>query len=154
MQDHRVPPPSRPSGRSGLRRKVDAGAAVLVVEDDLELGALLADLLSDAGYVPSHVPSAERAFERLEAQPFDLVLTDVHLSGVADGLSVLYAVRRIGHRTPVVVMTAFGSPGLARRALADGAAACLSKPVRMSDLLECVERCLDGRHVPGRDAAG
>lgn len=58
------------------------GAAILVVDDEEAVSALLARLLIDLGHRPTTVASGEAALEALARQPFDLILTDIKMPGM------------------------------------------------------------------------
>ena len=120
--------------RSGL-----APLAILVVEDDEDLGAYLVDLLTDVGHQATWMRSAELAIERLTTSTFDVLLTDVRLGGAMNGIALVERVKRAQRQEVVLVMTAFGSPDVVESALAAGAVACLSKPFRSAELLGCIE---------------
>jgi two-component system, OmpR family, response regulator CpxR len=79
---------------------------VLVVEDDAELAALLADYLGREGYTVRHAPDGDTGLALAEAGGCCLVLLDVMLPG-RDGIEVLRALRR-SSALPVIMLTARG----------------------------------------------
>jgi DNA-binding response OmpR family regulator len=60
---------------------VGAGKRILVVDDDPEIKELVAEVLESRGYTVVTVASAEEALEAMGRSPFDLVISDLHLSG-------------------------------------------------------------------------
>ncbi len=58
------------------------GAAILVVDDEEAVSALLARLLTDLGHRPTTVASGEAALEAIARQSFDLILTDIKMPGM------------------------------------------------------------------------
>ncbi|HVS12368.1 MAG TPA: sigma-54 dependent transcriptional regulator [Thermoanaerobaculia bacterium] len=127
-------------------------ARLLVVEDRDSLRRLLERALGGAGYQVVAVGDVASARGLLERQPFSLVLTDLKLPD-GDGLEVLRASRAAQPRTPVVVMTAFGSVASAVEAMKRGAADFLEKPVEIDELIALVgARVGDRPGAPG--AAG
>jgi DNA-binding NtrC family response regulator len=114
---------------------------VLIVDDDLEMRAMLRDVLVRSGF---HVEEAASSDElrRLppRVEPAAIIL-DHEMPGDW-GLEVLPALRKTYPEAAVVFTTAFGGPAMWEAAERAGAAACLSKPFRMGDLLATVRRVL------------
>lgn len=119
-------------------------AAILLVEDDAGHRALLRDELSDAGYRVCAVADAEVALARLDAEAFDLVLSDLRLPG-ASGLDLLARCRRLAAAPGFIIITAFGTIPQAVQALRQGADDFLTKPVDLDHLVLAVERVLQTR---------
>jgi CheY-like chemotaxis protein/anti-sigma regulatory factor (Ser/Thr protein kinase) len=101
-------------------------ARVLVVEDSPEQARMIAGLLEAADLQVELAPDGAAAVRALAERAPDLVLTDLIMPG-RDGLQVVEAVRREHPEIPVVLMTAFGSEEIARRALQKGAASYVPK---------------------------
>src|SRR3984893_2771539 len=74
----------------------------------------------------------------------DLVLTDLKLPGM-DGLELLAAIRRQNMRSPVIVMTAFGSIEVAVEAMKSGAVDFLLKPFSLDHMMAVVHKALEVR---------
>jgi CheY-like chemotaxis protein len=66
-----------------------------------------------------------------------LIITDHRMPG-ATGLEVLAHMRRVGLGIPLILITAFGEPGLHAEARRLGAAAVLDKPFELEDLVATV----------------
>ncbi|MBX3190943.1 MAG: sigma-54-dependent Fis family transcriptional regulator [Labilithrix sp.] len=121
----------------------NAGADVLVVDDDEAIGKVLVALLEQRGFAASHVASAEEAVAALEARPFDLVLSDVRMPGM-DGMALLDHVGARFPGLPVVLLTAHGSVALAVDAMRRGAADFVQKPFDKDEIGYVVEKALAG----------
>ncbi|MCC7140450.1 MAG: sigma-54-dependent Fis family transcriptional regulator [Planctomycetes bacterium] len=123
-------------------------ARLLIVEDEPNARAALGEVFS-----PRHsvrlAEDFEAGLEALRNEHFDLVLTDVVLPGGKDGMDLLPEVRRLHPRTPVVVMTAYGTIEKAKRALRDGAYDFLEKPLDLPRLRLIVESALRAREEGG-----
>ena len=81
----------------------------------------------------------------LREQEFDLVLQDMNFSrGTTgeEGLELLAAIRRLRPRLPVILITAWGSIGLAVEGMKAGAADFVTKPWSNAQLLQAVETAL------------
>ena len=121
-----------------------SGEHLLVVEDDQEMRDLLRKVLAKEGYRVSLAADGREALVELDRNPFDLVVTDM-LMPHSGGLELLEATHRNHPNLPVIIVTAFGDWGTYSRALSLGAAAFISKPLRMSELIAAVHAALAGR---------
>ncbi len=79
-------------------------AKILYVEDDAELRYSVAKLLTAEWHTVETVDSGEEALLRLKSAQFDLVILDLNLPDL-DGQSVCSEFRRIGGKTPVLMLT-------------------------------------------------
>ena len=93
---------------------------VLVVDDEVSNAELTALALRDAGHDAEFVNGGRQALDRLEASAFESVVTDLRMAP-PDGLALLGEVRRRWPQTAVVLMTAYATLDVARRALREGA---------------------------------
>ena len=114
---------------------------VLVVDDEPDLLELLELTLSRMGLDTSRAQSVAEAIKTLDAQSFDLCLTDMRLPD-GEGLRVVEHITEKGLDVPVAVITAFGSPENAVAALKAGAFDYLAKPVSLDQLRTLVRSAL------------
>jgi DNA-binding NtrC family response regulator len=121
-------------------------ADILVVEDKESLRTMLRRTLEPRGYTVEEAADAYEARRRLQAARFLVVLTDLRLPA-GSGFDVLQAAREADAQTPVIVMTAFGTVEEAVRAMKEGAADFLTKPVDTDHLLLLLERAMDRRRL-------
>ena len=122
---------------------------VLVVDDEPDLLELLELTLSRMGLDTTRAQSVAEAVALLDAQPFDLCLTDMRLPD-GQGLAVVEHITREGLDVPVAVITAFGSAENAVAALKAGAFDYLAKPVALEQLRALVKQALK---VPEKPSA-
>jgi CheY-like chemotaxis protein len=115
---------------------------LLVVEDEVPIREVLCSILEDEGYRVVGVGDGRAALAALAAERFDLVLSDTMMPRL-DGVGLARALAADpGLRTiPLVLMSALRS-GPAREV---PHAAFLSKPFDLYELLDTVERILNGR---------
>jgi len=78
---------------------------ILLVEDDLNLGEVIRDLLEMKGFEVVLFRDGETAARRFPKEPFDLGLIDVMLP-VMDGFELARAIRKIDRRIPLIFLTA------------------------------------------------
>ena len=90
--------------------------------------------------------SAEEAFNVLEAEKFDVVLTDLRMSGES-GMSVIDFAIRHASDSICIMMTAYGEVDLAVEAMKRGAFDFLSKPVNLEKLELLIKRGLNERKL-------
>jgi two-component system OmpR family response regulator len=118
-------------------------AHLLIVEDDAEMRDLLRKVLEKEGYRISVAGDGREAIASLSRKPYDLVVTDM-LMPDDGGLELLRAIRQIHPPLPVIIITAFGDWGSYSRALELGAAAFISKPLKMAELIAAIQTALAG----------
>src|SRR5262245_38465653 len=103
-------------------------ADILVVEDKESLRTMLRKTLEGRGYSVEEAGDAYEARRRLLGSRHLVVLSDLKLPA-GSGFDVLEAARETDPDLPVIVMTAFGTVEDAVRAMKEGAADFLMKPV-------------------------
>ena len=124
-----------------------ADRRILVVDDDPEAANLTARSLELFG-VADHVAtaaSAGNAHQKMLAEPFDLVITDLHMPGV-DGLTLLGQIRAHYPNIRLVLLTGDISPEIESRAHQAGVHCCISKPFPAERLAATILALLD---MPG-----
>jgi signal transduction histidine kinase/ActR/RegA family two-component response regulator len=123
-----------------------AQARVLLVDDNAVNRLLVEELLGMAGLRPDSVDSGTAAVDRLRAQPYDLVLMDVHMPGM-DGLEATRAIRALPHarNLPILAMTASVLQDERQACLDAGMNAHLAKPIDTSQLFGAVLHWLSRR---------
>jgi DNA-binding NtrC family response regulator len=104
---------------------------ILVVDDEALIRWSLAEVLRRSGHTVIEATSAREALDAISpSSSVDAVLLDYRLPDSAD-LRLLEQIRRRLPRSPVVLMTAFGTPEMVQAALDLGAYRVLSKPFDM-----------------------
>jgi two-component system response regulator AtoC len=116
--------------------------SVLVVDDDAQIRALLADLLKGNGYAVREAKTGAEAIAAVEKQRPDLVMMDVKLPD-QDGLDVLKTLKKAKPELEVIVMTAFGGSSSAIKAMEHGAYDYVTKPFEIDDLLAALKRVFE-----------
>lgn len=105
---------------------------VLVVDDEPSVRDSLDRLLRLEGYGVATASHGTAAIEVLQTGTIHIVLLDVNL-GPENGWDLCHHIRQMAPDLPVIIITA--RDGVAPRALAAGARACLQKPLSVSGLL-------------------
>jgi two-component system, OmpR family, response regulator len=83
-----------------------ANAKILIVEDDPEIGRLLAQTVQENGMIPTVAEDGRVMNALLRSNEFDLIILDVMLPG-EDGLSICKRLRS-ERTTPIILLTALG----------------------------------------------
>ena len=115
---------------------------ILLVEDSSAMRAFVrAALEEDAGIEIVEASSGFEALRLLPRQPYDLVITDIHMPDI-NGLEVISFMRKSdAHKaTPLLIISTEAAARDRDRALALGADGFLSKPFEASALKEAVAR--------------
>jgi CheY-like chemotaxis protein len=112
------------------------GATVLIVEDDDAMRAMLRDALEREGYEVIERPDGDSLAILLEGEPCDAVVLDKEMPGGPNGLDLLAFLRTRFPALPVILVTAFGGPDIAREARLRGAHTYLEKPFRVAAILD------------------
>ncbi len=132
---------------------------ILIVDDDHAVLASLELLLKQAGYRSMTADTPEAALAALAAGDVALVLQDMNFSRTTsgnEGLDLLRRVRETAPGIPVILITAWGSIGLAVEGMKTGAADFITKPWTREQILGSVGTALglaeEGAHAAPTDA--
>jgi len=122
----------------GITSSSCAGKA-LIIEDDEGMRSLLEDFFKEEGFEVDSVSNGSEAFRILVRDAFDLIITDIRMPGLT-GLDILPGIKRLHPEAPIIVITAFGSEEVHRKAMKRGATAYLEKPLHFSELRTMVQK--------------
>ncbi len=111
--------------------------SILVVDDEERQREIYRDILQDEGYAAVTVPSGESALRLLAQKRFDLVITDLNLTGMT-GVQLLSEILQADPTVAVVLITGYPSIQSAIEATKKGVYTYLEKPVDRDQLLEVV----------------
>jgi DNA-binding NtrC family response regulator len=114
---------------------------ILVVDDDDVIRDTLCELLS-ADYSCQAAETAEAALAKLEAQGFDVVLTDISMPGL-NGRELLPKVVELYPGTPVIIISGHSDQEQAQNLLSHGAFDFLLKPFRLEAVEASVKRAIE-----------
>jgi DNA-binding NtrC family response regulator len=116
--------------------------AILIVDDEERQREIYRDILEDEGYGAETAPSGERALELLAQKRFDLVLTDLNLTGMT-GVQLLKEILAADPTIAVVLITGYPSIQSAIEATKRGVYQYLEKPVDRDTLLGVVDEVFE-----------
>jgi DNA-binding response OmpR family regulator len=112
----------------------DAGMRVLLVEDEPGVQRFVVKGLREQAYAVDTVTSGKDALYQADINTYDLIILDVMIPGM-DGFQVCRNLRKAGHRTPVLMLTARDAVEDRIAGLDHGADDYLTKPFEFRELL-------------------
>jgi two-component system response regulator FixJ len=119
-----------------------AAAHITIVDDDASVRESMSSLLRSVGYVVHEVGSGEALVACIVLDQTDCVISDIRMPGMS-GLELQRRLAVSHPRLPVILMTAHASDEEVRlRALKDGAADYLAKPLDEETVLRAIETAL------------
>ncbi len=108
-------------------------ARILVVDNDEGLVHFLRRLFARSGHDVASCTDGMTALAMLRQEAFDIILLDYKMPGL-NGLETLSEIKRLQVKTPVIIMTAFGTSETAIEAMKRGAYDYLLKPFDTEEL--------------------
>ncbi|MPZ78806.1 MAG: response regulator [Deltaproteobacteria bacterium] len=109
--------------------------SILLVEDNALARRNMVVFFTARGYQVSEADRGEDAIRLIrDIDNFDVVITDLRMPGMIDGLDVLRYQSEVSPGTKSILMTGFGSDQIKNQAISIGAV-YLDKPIRLNDLL-------------------
>jgi len=113
---------------------------------------MIQTVLLDEGFSVDTAGSALEALERLEYDPVDLAIVDLCLPDV-NGLDIAEAIRMLDPGTPVILITAYGTPSLEMLASHPAISHYVHKPFVLDRLLNLVHTSVRRHPRSGRGMA-
>ncbi len=115
---------------------------VVIAEDEAIIRLDLKEILQDEGYdVVGETGRGDEAVELVRTCNPDLVILDVKMPG-SDGLTAARAIRDLGGKVAVLILTAFSQRNLIDEARDAGVAAYLVKPFQRAELVPAIGRAV------------
>jgi len=115
---------------------------ILIADDEPDVLDLCRRILVAEGYRVETVQTGDEALDRLQQQPFDLLLTDIKMPGL-NGLETARAAKELSPELVCVTMTGFSTMDTAIEALKLGIADFVLKPFTPEELSLSVSRALE-----------
>jgi CheY-like chemotaxis protein len=115
------------------------GATVLVVDDEADVRAVMAEALSSAGYLVAEAAGGQTALELLKSRPLDLLVTDFAMPGM-NGADLALAARRLRSGQKILIVSGYADTQAI--VSANLHAALIVKPVDVQALRKAVADAL------------
>jgi nitrogen-specific signal transduction histidine kinase/CheY-like chemotaxis protein len=118
--------------------------AILVVDDEPQVGKMTSETLELLGYRTTHCLTGSEAIQAFRQEPerFDLLITDMTMPKMT-GVDLMTAMRKIRPNLPTILCTGFSELIDKEKAFTCGFQGYLMKPIMMSDLARAVRDALD-----------
>lgn len=107
---------------------------ILIAEDDAELRKLFEHVLTRNGYEVTGVDNGKKAFDVLQADYYDLVISDIMMP-VMDGYELVRAIRSSGLTLPVMMITAKDAFDDMRMGFNSGTDDYMVKPINVNEMV-------------------
>src|SRR6202012_3494846 len=114
---------------------------LLLVEDEAEIQRFLERALTEAGFDVDAVGDAKSAMKRAAETVYDIFLIDLGLPD-QDGIELILAMRRVGVKAPVLILSARRSVDDRVKGLEEGGDDYLTKPFALAELLARIRNLL------------
>lgn len=117
---------------------MDASMSVLLIENNDLSRQNMATFLQRFGYSVTETGDGEEAIKLIKDIKFDVVITDLQLECMVDGLDILVCHQKASPNARSFLMTAFGTDQV-RQQVASMGAVYLEKPLQLSDVVALLE---------------
>jgi len=115
---------------------------ILIVDDDQEMGEILADILDYSGYNVQWIGNGAEALQIIKKSNFNLILLDLLLPDT-NGIDVLKEISQLKPETIVIMISGHGTIQSAIKAVRLGAYDWLEKPLEHERVLITIENALE-----------
>jgi CheY-like chemotaxis protein len=119
-----------------------ASFKVLLVDDDEVLLFTLAKVLEHNNFVVTTAATVPEALKHISSDHFDVLLSDLHMPGAGDGLTVVSAMRHANPGAVTMLLSAFPAMGAAAQAIMLQADEILVKPMNVAALVDTIRNRL------------
>jgi DNA-binding response OmpR family regulator len=118
--------------------------SIIVVDDDPSILELITRALQLEGYEITTAENGQEALHETAKKKFDLMFLDINMPGL-NGMDVLTIMTSRNTDTPIVMLTAVDDLDAEIEAFKSGAAAYLTKPCEMINIVHIANSVLNGR---------
>ena len=132
------------------RPRIMAHKRVLFVDDEPNIRATLPVILKKYGFDVTVASNVPEALNEIEAQPFDLLLSDLNVNREGDGYALVRAVRKANPRCVAIILTAFPDVETAVEGIHEGVDDYITKPTNPDTLIAVLAEKLAAREPKAR----
>ena len=117
--------------------------SILIVDDEPSVGDALRLMLESRGYEVVLVNNGSDGINQARQRQFGFSIVDLRLTDIS-GFQVITNILNLQPQTPVLLITAHGSPQVFAEAMKLGAVGALSKPFHPSEILKLIDSHIAG----------
>jgi YesN/AraC family two-component response regulator len=117
-------------------------ARVLLVDDDEVVRLSLCTILENHGFEVACAANVSQALKLISSQKYDVLLSDLHMPGAGDGLTVVSAMRHANPEAVTLLLSAFPEMSAAANAILLQTDEILVKPMNIPDLIDAITQRL------------
>ena len=117
--------------------------SILIVDDEPSVGDALKLVLESSGYEVVLVTKGLEGIDQARSRRFGFGVVDLFLTDIS-GFQVIEDIRHLQPETPMLLITAHGSPQVFEEAIRLGAIGALSKPFPPAEILKVIDSHLHG----------
>jgi CheY-like chemotaxis protein len=126
-----------------------AETRILLVDDDEIVRHSLEKILKQYGFAVTTAASVSEALKHISSTTFDLLLSDLHMPGAGDGLTIVSAMRHSNPKAVTMLLSAFPEMDAAARAILKQTDQVLVKPIEVPALIKAIKQGLEiGPQLP------
>src|ERR1700730_9520612 len=115
-------------------------ARVLVVDDDEVVRETLSKILQNYNFEVTCAANVSQALKFISSHKYDVLLSDLHMPGAGDGLTVVSAMRHANPEAVTLLLSAFPEMTAAAAAILQQADEILVKPIDLSSLIQIIRQ--------------
>jgi len=119
-----------------------ARTRILLVDDDELVRSTFSEILEMQGFEVTCVSNVSGALRHISSQEYDVLLSDLHMPGAGDGLTVVSAMRHANPEAVTILLSAFPEMSAAANAILMQADEILVKPLGAERLVEAIKERL------------
>jgi CheY-like chemotaxis protein len=113
---------------------------ILLVDDDEIVRMTLTGVLEQSGFAVTCASNVVEALKRITSEPYDVLLSDLHMPGAGDGLTVVSAMRHANPSAVTLLLSAFPHMEAAAEAILLQADEVLVKPMDLASLVDVIKQ--------------
>ena len=127
---------------------------VLLVDDDSVVRSVIGSVLTFSGFKVTTASSVAEALSLICSDTYDVLLSDLHMPGAGDGLTVVSAMRHSNPNAVTLLLSAMPQMAAASQAIVMQADEVLTKPMDMGALVEVIRQRVAAGPVRAREVLG
>jgi CheY-like chemotaxis protein len=117
-----------------------ADTRLLLVDDDEVVRVSLSFVLEQSGFTVTSAANVPEALKYISSESYDVLLSDLHMPGAGDGLTVVSAMRHANPTAVTLLLSAFPEMDAAAQAILLQADEILVKPMEVTSLIQVINQ--------------